>query len=149
MAKKNESKANGYDAKSDLVRSAVQVVHINSATGERVGSFGEGVSSFGICLRQMMQPSAEDEGKIGEPRTAIASVYVASRDGTPGGWNGDKWMIGEGGAPRFGTVSKGSIVLGKQVGRLSPAIAATLYGLVSQFSAKAHAALTKASAKAA
>lgn len=144
MATKNNS--NTYDAARDHVLGPVLLVHLNTETGERMGSFGEGVSSFAVCLRQMDQLGENGAVTAGERRVAICQAYVAKKAGTE---KFQRYIVGANGRATLGVAAEGSVVIGSAVGRLSPTLSVPLYSTVAQFAQRVLDAATKKTAKAA
>jgi hypothetical protein len=134
-------KKNDYDVSRDLVIGPVLLMHLSSATGEVVSTFGEGVESFGIALRRMMK----EDGTAGPTRVSIHGAFVAKKAGTE---KFQRWQVGPGGKATLGVTAEGAICLGAGVGRLDPHIAAAVYVKAGAFAVKASAALA-AKAKAA
>lgn len=138
--------SNTYDAARDHVIGPVLLVHLNTVNGERMGGFGEGVSSFAICCRQMDQLNEDGTVKPGERRVAICQAYVAKKAGTE---KFQRYVIGANGRAALGVAAEGSIVLGSAIGRLSPVLTAHLYPTVAQFAQRVLDAASKKTAKAA
>lgn len=128
------AKTNTYDPTRDLIRGSVLLVHLNAADGARMGGFGEGVESFGLCLRQMMQ----EDGKAGPLRVSVHGAFIAKKAGTE---KFQRWIVGADGKSVCGVAAEGNVCLGAGIGRLDPQIAAALYPIVGAFAAKAMAAL--------
>lgn len=126
---------NTYDVTRDRVLGPVLVIHLDNATGSRVGTFGEGVGSYGIALRSMMN----EEGVAGPARVSIHGAFVAKKAGTE---KFQRWQVDAKGRASLGITAEGSVCLGAGIGRLDAHIAAALYPIVASFATKALAALS-------
>lgn len=125
---------NTYDSTRDLCLGPVLLVHLNAADGARVGNFGEGVESFGLALRQMIQ----EDGTKGPIRVSVHGAFVAKKAGTE---KFLRWIVGADSKATCGVAQPGQVCLGAGIGRLDPQIAAALYPIVAAFATKAMAAL--------
>lgn len=137
MAKNSK---NSYSPDRDLVLAKVHTFHVNAADGSLVGAPGEGVESFGIALRRVIN----EEGLPGPARIAVSHLFI-SKGGR--GNSLPRWVLDSAGKATFkAKPDSGDVCLASSVGRLDPHVAATVYAQAAAYAAKVTAALSKSKA---
>jgi hypothetical protein len=139
----NEKK-NTYDITRDLCIAPALVFHLDTTTGAEVGGPGEGVESFGIVLRSMVN----EGGERGPARVAIHGAFIAkAAKGSTARWA--RWMVGAGGKCVLGEPVEGALCLGGGSGRLDAALAAAVYAKAAAYATRCAAKLAEVKSKAA
>jgi hypothetical protein len=138
---KNGESEQGYDIKRDLCVAPALILHIDEATGIEMSGFGEGVASFGVVARSMVNT----DGVAGQTRIAIVGAFVAKESTRE---RQSRWIVGPKGKCSLGVPTTGAVCLGSATKRLAPMVAATLYSKCAAYAVKVSAALS-ASRKAA
>lgn len=137
MAQKNT-----YDVTRDHCIAPALILHLDGATGAEVSGPGEGVRSFGIVMRQMV----DEEGKAGPARIAVLDAFVAKAAKEGGKERWPRWQVTDARrAPTLGAPVEGAVCLGGAIGRLDPHVAAALFTKAAAYAVKASAALAKRS----
>ena len=138
-------KKNTYDITRDLCIAPALVFHLDTSTGAEVSAPGEGVESFAVVLRSMVNES----GERGPARIAIHGAFVAkAAKGSTARWQ--RWMVGPGGKCVLGEPVEGAMCLGGGSGRLDVAVAGAVYAKAAAYTARISAKLAEvAKAKAA